>query len=177
VEPRFEPVKLNKLVPDAYHGTDKQSIEIILKEGFKPSHGDTQYLGDGVYFFEGSKAEALTWARNRCRERNSAGPGVLRAQVNLGRCLDLNTQEGRALILQVQFEFNQRIKKTVNDATAINALATIFREKGKPLDTVRATHIGRNRKSLFEGSRFDYQSQLIICVITLTSISQIVFCE
>lgn len=36
---------------DAYHGTDDNSTNSIIKNGFNPSIGNDQWIGDGTYFF------------------------------------------------------------------------------------------------------------------------------
>jgi len=55
-----------KIIPDAYHGTDFASACNILREKkFRTSTGEHQYLGDGVYFFESSIQEAQNWAKKK----------------------------------------------------------------------------------------------------------------
>ena len=36
---------------NGYHGTDRTNLNPILKNGFDPSLGDEEWIGDGVYFF------------------------------------------------------------------------------------------------------------------------------
>ena len=81
-----------KIVPDAYHGTSMQESEEILRDGgFICSNHDELYLGMGVYFFESSEWNAKDWASRRAWKKfRTDNIGILRATINLGRCLDLN---------------------------------------------------------------------------------------
>ena len=51
-----------------YHGTNKEYSSLIVKNGFKSSQGNDEWLGHGVYFFiEGilcPKQNAREWAIN-----------------------------------------------------------------------------------------------------------------
>jgi hypothetical protein len=42
---------------EGYHGTDNAHVRDILDSGFKPSIGDTHWLGDGTYFFLKGKSD------------------------------------------------------------------------------------------------------------------------
>lgn len=55
----------------------------------KPSAKDFDWLGSGVYFWEGSHARALQWARERQRMGKIQKPFVLGAVIDLHHCLDL----------------------------------------------------------------------------------------
>jgi len=51
---------------EGFHGTSSTNADAILKTGFRPSLGDGEWLGDGVYFFtEGispPQNNAVKWA-------------------------------------------------------------------------------------------------------------------
>lgn len=55
----------------AYHGTSTRSAEIILEPGrstearFLISERDTDWLGDGVYFFQDAPYRAAEWPKVR----------------------------------------------------------------------------------------------------------------
>lgn len=80
-----------------FHGCDQSVGEAILSGEVKyltPSRNDYDWLGTGIYFWEGNPERALQFAMERAvGGRNSRGvirqPFVLGAVLNLKRCLDL----------------------------------------------------------------------------------------
>ena len=76
-----------------YHGTSRTAALSILKNGFRKSTGDKQWLGDGVYFFAhhapyiNGKNEALSWAT---KVRHCEYPEVIEASFKLDNETDLN---------------------------------------------------------------------------------------
>lgn len=151
-----------KIVPDAFHGTSVALSKDIVNEGFKPSTGERQFLGDGVYFFESSIAHARGWARPKFHP----GPiAVFRAVVNLGRCLDLHDIEHRELLRKTRDKLQQSGKK-ITDAFVINFVAENFHL----VDSVRATFSDPKYGKLFDESKFTAHSQLIICIRNLRNI-------
>lgn len=70
----------------AYHGTDRTTADYILAGGqFQASANEHDWLGRGIYFWEGGIDRALRWAR----EHGAAEPAVVGALVQLGDCYDL----------------------------------------------------------------------------------------
>jgi len=69
----------------AYHGTDHAAAESIIRDGFKASNNEYDWLGDGVYFFQDSPQRAWDWAS----ERHAATAAVIGADIRLVDCLDL----------------------------------------------------------------------------------------
>lgn len=159
-----------KIVPDAFHGTTLTNVRKILSEGFQPSRGPSQFLGDGVYFFESSEWHAKNWAL-RHRDRTTDKIAVIQAMINLGHCYDLHNEEYRRLARETKANLNRQGTKKITDAVVINFLATKF----TIIDSVRATYIsteyGRGQR-IFEGSRFFEYVQLMICVRKIENISQ-----
>ncbi len=56
----------DKVQIEGFHGTNKVAANAILAKGYKPSEGDEQWIGDGVYLFvdgigDGQK-NAKDWA-------------------------------------------------------------------------------------------------------------------
>lgn len=85
-----------------FHGCDKSVGEAILRgdaSHLKPSVNDYDWLGHGIYFWEGNPQRALEFATQRARGgRNSKGsiksPFVLGAVIDLRHCLDLLDSSG-----------------------------------------------------------------------------------
>lgn len=72
-----------------YHGCTVEAAERILETAtYEVSTNTFDWLGRGVYFWEYAPYRALEWATRRCR-RLGGTPAVLRANIRLGRCLNL----------------------------------------------------------------------------------------
>ncbi|HKP38180.1 MAG TPA: hypothetical protein VJT71_15080 [Pyrinomonadaceae bacterium] len=159
----------DKIVPDAYHGTSKASAAVILRDGFAASVGPKNYLGDGVYFFEGARTYAVNWAQKRYGLQSV----VLHAIINLGYCLDFHIPEHVRLIQKWRDGLHQEVVRRkaagrptwqITDAFVINLIA-----KKVEIDTVRAVWLPSKSKKIFSGSHF-IAGQLIICVRNLKSV-------
>lgn len=80
-----------------FHGCDESVGEALLRGKtfhLNASENDYDWLGTGIYFWEGNPQRALDFAVERAvGGRNSRGkirkPFVLGAIINLGRCLDM----------------------------------------------------------------------------------------
>lgn len=147
-----------KSIPDAYHGTDSVSAEGILNSGFQSSTGEKQFLGDGVYFFESAPDQAERWAKRRCRALKRDTYAVLRATIQLGRCLDYLDGRCKALLNDAAQRLEERGRK-VTDATVISFLAQIH-----PFDSVRAVRQTQLPGTIFAQTNFPGDVQLIVCV-------------
>lgn len=71
-----------------YHGCDNSVAEKIFigKANLKASENEYDWLGNGIYFWEGSHDKALKWAKD---SRKIEKPAVVGAFIRLGNCLDL----------------------------------------------------------------------------------------
>lgn len=75
-----------------FHGCDRETAEKILDGEdlhLKPSQKAYDWLGSGIYFWEGNLARAWEWANDRKSEGRITTPAVLGAIVDLRHCLDL----------------------------------------------------------------------------------------
>jgi hypothetical protein len=127
-EPTFGEYK--RIVPDAYHGTARANASSILNYGFRVKQSQRAHFGDGVYFFDGVMDYAIEWA-----ERRHQTIAVIRAQIELERCLDLHNPRHVALINSVQSIFKKR-GKDVALPIIINYIA-----ERHDVDTVRGTQV------------------------------------
>jgi len=162
-----------KIVPDAFHGTSKTNAQDIIQNGFSPSRGKDQYLGDGVYFFESSRTDAEIWAK---RTNLPADCAVIQATINLGRCLDLFNPEHEGILretsVRLQKEINGKRNKSkgnreilITDALTVNLVAKLG-----SIDTVRAIYPTGSQKKIYRGSHFTSRYQIFICVKNMASI-------
>jgi len=79
-----------------YHGTDQEAMNAILAPGgnsaerFLQSENDSDWLGNGVYFFEDAPYRAQEWPMIRLpKSKRIQDPVVLCAELTLIDCLDL----------------------------------------------------------------------------------------
>lgn len=78
----------------AYHGCDAALGEAVLRgeEVLRPSENDHDWLGTGIYFWEGDATRALEWAqavkeRPALSKTRIASPFVLVRSLTSGRAL------------------------------------------------------------------------------------------
>jgi len=74
-----------------YHACQRDHADVILRDrnAWQPSRNAYDWLGDGIYFWENNLRRAREWARDVIQ-----GPSaILRAEIDLGRCLDLAETE------------------------------------------------------------------------------------
>jgi len=71
-----------------FHGCDRSVADKVIKQGeaLAKSENDYDWLGNGIYFWEGSYQRALEWAK---ASKNISQPAVVGAFIKLGNCLDL----------------------------------------------------------------------------------------
>ncbi|OAT54932.1 hypothetical protein [Providencia heimbachae] len=75
-----------------FHGCDRTVFDSVVKNGTSISSSENNYdwLGHGVYFWEGSYDRALDWAKRSNKIKN---PAVIGAFIKLGNCIDLLDSE------------------------------------------------------------------------------------
>lgn len=82
-----------------YHGCDRSVGENVLlgKEELSPKENPWDWLGTGIYFWEGSPQRALAFAEEKKQkgwgDNPITEPYVLGAYVNLANCFDLTDVE------------------------------------------------------------------------------------
>lgn len=158
---------LETIIHDAYHGTSKEKAEKIITTGkFCISRDPALFLGDGVYFYEGSRKLAEGWARKKFSRENI---GIIIAKIKLGCCLNLSIPEHRELIKDTHREIRRRQWK-VTDAVVLNYFATIIEPQ---IDTIKC-HFGELKREasrkIFEGSNITDLGYVVICVRKTESI-------
>lgn len=162
-------INYQKIIPDAFHGTDLDSARgIEAEQKFSPTLNEKEYLGDGVYFFENSKWHAIDWARRKCQKNGFESLAVLNATINLGKCLDLSNYDHRRIVKQVVTSYKKWGVNDVPDGVAINII-----HKKCNIDSARGVHVTPEIGKIFEGSDFFDYSYLMICVKNKDNISNI----
>jgi hypothetical protein len=92
-----------------FHGCDQSTFDLVVREGkaLSNSENDYDWLGHGIYFWEGSHKRALDWAESSKGIKN---PSVVGAFIKLGNCIDLldseHTEQVKSAyeILRLEFE-------------------------------------------------------------------------
>ena len=71
-----------------FHGCDRTVADLVIQQNTHLSSSENKYdwLGHGIYFWEGSYERAYLWAKNSSKVPN---PAVIGAFIRLGNCLDL----------------------------------------------------------------------------------------
>ena len=77
-----------------YHGCDRRVGEQALAGSFDLVHSDRDcdWLGPGVYFWEGDPVRAREWAEAKAARVSGMVPHVIGAAIDLGNCLDLTVR-------------------------------------------------------------------------------------
>ncbi len=91
-----------------FHGCEASVAERVLAgEGLKPSAEDYDWLGPGIYFWEGDARRAREWAEAKVKRGAYAQGAVVGAVVDLGHCLDLTTRDDLELLGDAYLSFEQ----------------------------------------------------------------------
>lgn len=161
-----------------FHGCSEETGEAILsgrQSHLKPSRKKWDWLGPGVYFWEGNPQRALEWAQERYEK-----PFVVSAILDLGRCLDLLDSSG---LQQVQGAYatletayrmagqllpdnkgkNRDKTARILDCLVIDTLHTYRVDNGlEPYETLRA--VFPEGDDLYPGAGFRDKNHIQICI-------------
>ena len=111
-----------------FHGCDATTGEAILRgeaQHLVPSTNGYDWLGTGIYFWEGNPARALQFARESAKGgRNSKGkithPFVLGAIINLHRCLDLADSSAIAQV-KIAYQTFLEVSESSGETLPVNS--------------------------------------------------------
>ncbi len=150
-----------------YHGTVASRVEdVVFRQRFKPSVNDYDWLGHGIYFWEGSADHAIQWAVGR----HGKSAAVVQATIRLGHCLDLLDTKYVPLLQTARRELeadckSREVQVPVNlgdshdlDCAIVEWVCTHHLEA----ETVRAAF--RQGPALFPGSMFQDLTHIQIAV-------------
>lgn len=160
-----------------FHGCSTETGEAALAANLKhlkPSRKKYDWLGHGIYFWEGNPQRALDWAQ----ERYGENAFVLGAILDLGHCLDLMDSSGLQQVKDAYAVVHDSYQKAglalpenkgvdkgarILDCLVINTLHD-FREEKKleRYETVRAMF--PEGEALYTGAGFGDKNHIQICV-------------
>ena len=166
-----------------FHGCQKSVGEAILsgkERHLKPSEKKWDWLGHGIYFWEGNLTRAWEWARARQAEGKIDEPFVIGAIIDLRHCLDLFDRETMRQVAITHKSLTHAFRKINQpmpqntgptpdkagrqlDCLVMNALHSIRGESGQqPYDSVRGPFL--EGEPIYAGAGFRSHSHIQICL-------------
>lgn len=174
----------------AYHGCDKSIGERVLLGEAKLDHSKNDYdwLGSGVYFWEGNPSRALEYARFLKAHPQKGKPPiqdpfVVGAVIDLGNCLNLVeheylkvVQEGYNMLVASSEKRASPLPKNSSpkgethdlllrrlDCAVIETIHAFYMSAKKPpFDTARGVFV--EGKPLYQNSGFHGKTHIQVCV-------------
>lgn len=128
-----------------YHGTSASAAAGILRDGFRSSANEYDWLGDGTYFFQDAPHRAHKWATKLF----PTSPAVIKCEITLAGCMDFLDIKWHRALADAHDGFLRLIKDTGLvppkqsagahrlDRHVINYLVGLLAEQGHPIKTVR----------------------------------------
>jgi hypothetical protein len=168
-----------------FHGCERAVGEAILagqEPHLKPSEKKWDWLGHGIYFWEGNLARAWEWANAREAEGKIDEPFVLGAIIDLRHCLDLFDREAMRQVNATYSSLVDLFARTDRvmpqntgptpdkagrklDCLVMNTLHAIRDASGQQAyDSVRGPFL--EGEPIYEGAGFRSHSHIQICVRT-----------
>lgn len=164
---------------NGYHGTQESSCHSIYKEQrFNHSHGEDEWLGYGIYFFERNEHYAVWWARDY-KDYNPFG--ILKAKISVDeqQILDLSNPENLDELDQyarILTERKTRAKsfadREINDRIVINYIYNHIRRFDMVIGIFDHNIHARQNMTPYYRSRLKAH-QIQLCVRTVGCISNI----
>jgi len=162
-----------------YHGCDATVAEQLLAgAAFKHSTNIYDWLGHGIYFWEGNPRRGLEFAKEAMsRNSNITKPAVIGAVIDLGLCLDLTTSLGIANVRTAYEAYIVIVGRSGNpppknsgdllrrqlDCAVIQCLHDVRDDmKEPPIDSVKGLFL--EGKPIYETAGFHEKTHIQICV-------------
>ena len=119
----------------AYHGTKKENVSSILKDGFNISDEDDEYLGTGIYFYEKDIFQAIYW-RTKAKKDKITNVGVIKANIKSDKLIDLTLTSHYEYVYDLSEKIRKRAKNALSKKgfkpsklTPKNIFNTLYRLK------------------------------------------------
>ncbi|WP_322904810.1 hypothetical protein [Paenibacillus campi] len=86
----------------AFHGCDRSVYDEVISRGgiLNPSENDYDWLGHGVYFWEGNLQRAYEFAEEQKKRNKIRDVAVIGAVIDLGYCLNLMYSDSLQVVKQ-----------------------------------------------------------------------------
>lgn len=169
-----------------FHGCEKSEQQKLINDSkyFKKSQESYDWLGHGMYFWDGNVQRAMEWAKIKQKAGKLKEPAVVGAVIDLGRCLDL-LDSGNINALEKYYQIfkhdvdNSGLKIPQNKDYGNNKGDKVLRyldcavieymhkylefEKQVPFDSVRAAFIEGD--PIYPNAGFNKKTHIQICII------------
>ena len=144
--------------------------DIIGREGFRLSQNDSDWLGDGVYFFQDGLLRAWQWARHR----HGTDAAVIGADIRLANCIDLLDVGWNEVLSDAHDEYAGYLKEIGQaaptqsggahplDREVINYTVSVLEDRGVRIACVRA--VFREGRPVYPDSAFYDRSHVQIAI-------------
>jgi hypothetical protein len=150
----------------AYHGTSRDLANEIVENGFQMQENEQNWMGTGVYFFEGSFSEAQSWAKNH---KGFNSPAVIRSVVEYGKCLRLTEELHCYAVRKFKSAMQDTYGVILSEPAALGALSLMLE-----IDTIRGAQVKGGAISSAASYKGSWTAglpvQIIICVCKLQRI-------
>jgi hypothetical protein len=132
-----------------FHGTSKRAAESILRDGFKMSRNDYDWLGDGAYFFQDAPLHAWDWAEEHFGDEAAVVGSIIR----LENCMDFLDIQWTTVLSEIYDSFLTLLKRAGLplptqtsgahrlDRGVINYAVGVLSERGISVRCVRAAFL------------------------------------
>ena len=183
------PDRRNATLPSfilGFHGCDQAIANRVIngRGQLRPSRNDYDWLGSGVYFWEGDATRAREWAEDLATRGLIRRPAVIGAIVDPGLCLNLLdraylqlTREAYADLATLYRSTGQALPRNTDlpgrtglllrrlDCAVINACRArrVVRSDLPSFDTVRAAFV--EGEPLYPGAGFNDRNHIQLCVV------------
>ena len=160
-----DPIRLR-----GYHGTSIEVADAILREGFRLSRNEPDWLGDGVYFFLNAPGRAWDWAR----DRHGSNAAVIGSTIRLEDCMNLLEPQWSSVLAEAYDSFLKQLKRAKSplpvqtsgahrlDRAVINYTVGILAEQGIKIRVVQEAF--REGKPIYPNSALFNLSHVQIAV-------------
>jgi hypothetical protein len=167
-----------------FHATRRDVVEALLAQpaAWMPSSNAYDWLGRGIYFWEGDAVRGLQFVSTR---KPGTDAEVIGADIELGNCLDLTTQRGVKVLRKAYLELRrlyrtERRKLPVNggkgrdkplrwlDCAVVNYAVLAAQEDGAPFDTVRAAF--PEGEPIYPGAMLTEHAHIQVAVVNPSAI-------
>ena len=150
-----------------YHGCERDVAErvVLRKDVLHPSENRWDWLGTGVYYWEGAPERAMDWAMRHCKD-----PAVLGSVIDLGNCMNLMDVDSQGRLQQTYQALKTGGKDLPSnskfchdlDCNVINATCEYLAGQGRAFDTVRGAF--PEGDPVFADSKILTMTHVQICV-------------
>jgi hypothetical protein len=157
-----------------YHGTSAiKAARIVRQQTLESSENGWDWIGHGIYFWEGAPGRAWEWAR----KHHGSESAVVAVDIMLGACLDLTDVRFTSILQVAYHQITELYSKRAESAPENRGKARyldclvinyVCEEILETIDTVRATFIEGD--PVYPGSGFMSQSHIQICVRNVSSL-------